>query len=79
MGILKNGNFEKLGILKKWEFWKKGNFGKMEILEKKNPFLRFFTRFRFLQKENVDFFGCKNQNETQKSGGKIQIKKNIYI
>ena len=42
---------------------KNGNFEKMEILEKKNKILRFYTRFRLLQKENAEF------------GGKIQIKK----
>ena len=54
---------------------KNGNFEKMEILEKKkNKILRFYTRFRLLQKENAEF------------GGKIQIKKkkkkifeNLYI
>ena len=52
---------------------KNGNFEKMEILEKKNKILRFYTRFRLLQKENAEF------------GGKIQIKEkkkifeNLYI
>ena len=34
------GIFEKMGILKKWKFWKNGNFEKMGIWKKNGNFVK---------------------------------------